>query len=210
MKKVLVAVIGVVIVLGTTFYIAGNAQSKKSHGENATTSSKQHVTHSHKKQRRASSQAEMASQSAPSQSASNNQTAGSAAINGGSSSMNGQSNAADDHSQAENNAAANSQSSTTSHNNQPNQDNAGEGITPTEGQGHAVYNGNDAIDVIRQAFQKAVGSGESDFEYNVTIDAQNPNAFDVGTIVKSYVAAGGDGAAGVYRVDSNGHFEFIS
>ncbi|CAK1227857.1 unnamed protein product [Fructobacillus tropaeoli] len=78
-----------------------------------------------------------------------------------------------------------------------------------EGQGHAVSNGQDAVDVIKEAY-KSVGSDLNALEFDVFNDENNPKDFIVKMIIKAYRLDGGTGTAGLYRVEPSGHYTLIT
>ncbi|WP_288847041.1 hypothetical protein [uncultured Fructobacillus sp.] len=78
-----------------------------------------------------------------------------------------------------------------------------------EGQGHAVSNGQDAVDVIKEAY-RSVGSDLNALEFDVFNDESNPKDFIVKLIIKAYRLDGGTGTAGLYRVEPSGHYTLIT
>ncbi|MCK8628014.1 hypothetical protein [Fructobacillus cardui] len=75
------------------------------------------------------------------------------------------------------------------------------------GQGSAVSNGQEAIDLISSI------DYDSDHNYRLVYDplflASNPDIFDVQVLSKYYQALGKPGIEGVYRVYKDGHYEFL-
>lgn len=84
-----------------------------------------------------------------------------------------------------------------------------EPTTPTEGQGHIVHNGQDAIDVIKDAY-KSAGVDLNTFGFEVFNDNSHPNNFIVQSIVKSYRLDGGSGTADTYSVEPSGHYTLVN
>lgn len=84
-----------------------------------------------------------------------------------------------------------------------------EPTTPTEGQGHIVHNGQEAIDVIKDAY-KSAGVDLNTFGFEVFSDNSHPNNFIVQSIVKSYRLDGGSGTADTYSVEPSGYYTLVN
>lgn len=189
MKKIIVVLVGIFMVLGATFYVAGSTYSKKDYGGSSTTSRKKIATHSGGNQHSTNSQTDTSSESYANKSAMSSS----------------QSDATSSYGENPGTSVSNSESS----GNQPNQDDNREEAVLSDGQGYAVYNGNDAVDVIKNVY-KSAGFDLNALTFDVFKDDSNPNNFIVKLVVKSYQSAGGTGTAGIYRVEPSGHYTLIN